>query len=358
VGRLVVPETSEQVVEAVREADGAGDPLLVIGGGSNLVVGDVGWDGTVVKVGSTGIDIRGDRIVADAGVDWDRLVAVSVLEGLSGMEKLSGVPGSVGGTPVQNVGAYGALTQEILEELTVLDRETGQVERWTADRCGFGSHRQSVFKHSDRWVVLDVTYRLERRERSGPIVYTALAGALGLSVGDTAPVADVREAVLAIRRSRKMVLDPDDHDTWSVGSFFINPVLPEVPPQVRAWNERAEAEGADGTRVIEVYPDVAGVKLPAGKLIHLSGFVPGFGLDWGNGKVALSSAHALVVTNRGGATTSDVMKFAAHIRAGVEATFGVRLGPECDLVHCSFSGALRRPWGATPSSSPGTRSSG
>ena len=321
IGRLLVASTGEHAVDLIREVDKAGEPLLVIGGGSNLVVGDVGWDGAVVKMASTGIRIEGDLITVDAGAEWDEVVGTVVAEGLAGIETLSGIPGSVGGTPVQNVGAYGTLTSDVLESLTVYDRTTGLVERWQPDQCGFGSHRQSVFKHSDRWVVLDVTLRLRRSDRSIPITAPIIAERLGITVGATAALADVRDAVLAQRRDRKMVLDPDDHDTWSVGSFFINPVLAEVPAAARDCPTQ---------------PDVKGTKLHAAWLIHNAGFAPGYGVDWGNGSVALSSRHALAVTNRGGATTADVMKFAAHIRDGVAAKFDIRLNPECDLINCSY----------------------
>ncbi|WFE52892.1 UDP-N-acetylmuramate dehydrogenase [Micromonospora sp. WMMD1155] len=321
IGRLHTPETIPEVVDLLHETTAAGDPLLVMGGGSNLIVGDVGWDGTVIKTASSEFDIDGEVVTAAAGVEWDHLVRTTVAEGLAGLEALSGIPGLVGGTPVQNVGAFGTVTSDVLAWLSVYDRQTGALERWTPDRCGFGSHRQSVFKHSDRWVVVDVTYRLRRSDQSKPIGYAELAARLGIEVGGTAAPADVREAVLALRRGRGMILDPEDHDTWSVGSFFINPVLAEVPDSVR-----------DCPR----YPDAKGTKLPAAWLIERAGFPRGFGHDWGNGTVALSSRHALAVTNRGGATTSEVMKFAAHIREGVEACFGIRLGPECDLVNCSF----------------------
>ncbi|MEU7803238.1 UDP-N-acetylmuramate dehydrogenase [Micromonospora arborensis] len=321
IGRLYVPETTPEAVELLRQATAADDPLLVMGGGSNLVVGDVGWDGTVVRMATSEFGIDGELLTAAAGVEWDNVVKAAVDEGLSGLEALSGIPGLVGGTPVQNVGAFGTVTSDVLDSLTVYDRQTGRVERWTPDRCGFGSHRQSVFKHSDRWVVVEVTYRLRRSGQSRPIEYAELAKRLGIEVGGTASPADVREAVLALRRSRAMVLDPEDHDTWSVGSFFINPVLAEVPESARECPR---------------YPDVKGTKLPAAWLIERAGFSRGYGLEWGDGTVALSSRHALAVTNRGGATTSEVMKFAAHIRAGVEARFGIRLGPECDLVNCSF----------------------
>ncbi|NGM14331.1 UDP-N-acetylmuramate dehydrogenase [Verrucosispora sioxanthis] len=321
VGRLLVPESMSQLVDALHESAGSDDPLLVMGGGSNLVVGDIGWHGTVIKVGSSELDVDGERVTAAAGVDWDHVVRVSLDQGLAGLEALSGIPGAAGGTPVQNVGAFGTVTSDVLESLLVFDRTTGDLERWPADRCGFGSHRQSVFKRSDRWVVVEVTFRLRRSEQSRAIEYADLANRLGIEVGGTAAPADVRQAVLELRRSRGMVLDPRDHDTWSVGSFFVNPVLADVP-------ERA----AECPR----YFDVKGTKLPAAWLIERSGFPRGYGREWGNGTVSLSTRHALSVTNRGGATASDVMKFAAHIRDGVEARFGIRLGPECDLVNCSF----------------------
>jgi UDP-N-acetylmuramate dehydrogenase len=320
-GQFFEAKSTPHAIELLKEHGGDDDPLLVMGGGSNLVVGDIGWHGTVIKMASSEVEIDGELVTAAAGVEWDYLVHTTLSEGLTGLETLSGVPGSVGGTPVQNVGAYGTLTSDLLDSLSVYDRKTGLLERWTPDRCGFGSHRQSVFKHSDRWVVLDVTYRLRRGAQSKPIEYALLAETLGIDIGGTAAPTDVRETVLALRRERRMVLDPEDHDTWSVGSFFINPVLEEVPPRA------AECPS---------YYDIKGVKLSAAWLIHNAGFPPGYGLDWGNGTVALSSRHALAVTNRGGATTSDVMKFAAHIRDGVEARFDIRLGPECDLVNCSY----------------------
>jgi UDP-N-acetylmuramate dehydrogenase len=318
---LHVATSTPHAVDLLRDADAAGEPLLVMGGGSNLVVGDVGWDGTVVRMESAEFDIDGDRVTAAAGVEWDYLVDAVVSAGLVGIEALSGIPGSVGGTPVQNVGAYGTLTSDVLESLTVYDRTTGQVETWLPERCGFGSHRQSVFKHSDRWVVLDVTLRLHRGAQSKTVTAAPIAERLGIEVGGTAAPAEVRAAVLAQRRDRKMVLDPDDHDTWSVGSFFINPVLAEVPARARECPNQ---------------PDIKGTKLHAAWLIQHAGFLPGYGTDWGNGTVALSSRHTLAVTNRGGATTADVMKFAAHIRDGVAAMFDVRLNPECDLINCSY----------------------
>jgi UDP-N-acetylmuramate dehydrogenase len=310
-----------ELVELVGRADAAQLPVLILGGGSNLVVGDEGWDGLTVKIDTAGIDIDGTTVRAAAGVDWDLLVRTTLEEGLAGFEALSGVPGTVGGTPVQNVGAFGTLTSDLLTSVTVYDRTTGEISEWANERCGFGSHRQSAFKHTDRYVVLAVSYQLRRSGQSGPVNYAEIARRLEIEPGGTADTQDVRRAVLAARAARGSVLDPADHDTWSVGSFFINPVLAEVPPQA-----------APSPR----YPDPLGTKLPAGWLIEHAGFPPGYGMDWGRGTVALSSKHALAVTNRGGATTSEVMAFAAHLRDGVEAAFGIRLGPECHLVNCSI----------------------
>ncbi|MGH3996039.1 MAG: UDP-N-acetylmuramate dehydrogenase [Pseudonocardiaceae bacterium] len=320
-GEYEVAYETEHLAALIRQADAAGKPVLVIGGGSNLVVGDQGFEGLVVRVATSGLKIHGEDVTVDAGVDWDTVVTTSLDAGLAGLEPLSGIPGSTGGTPVQNVGAYGGLTSELLRHLTVYDRATGATERWAPDRCGFGSHRQSVFKHTDRYVVLDVTFQLARGTRSRPVRYAALAERLGVLPGDTAPTSEVRDAVLALRRERGMVLVAGDHDTWSVGSFFLNPVLTSVPAKARDCPH---------------YPDPAGTKLSAAWLIDHAGFSRGYGHDWGRGTVALSSKHALAVTNRGGATTAEVMEFAAHIRDGVEQRFDIRLGPECDLVTCKI----------------------
>ncbi|GAA2363122.1 UDP-N-acetylenolpyruvoylglucosamine reductase [Catellatospora methionotrophica] len=321
IGRLEVARSTPHAIDLLRDAGDTDEPLLVLGGGSNLVVGDVGWDGTVVRMASGEFDIDGELVTAAAGVEWDHLVRTVLAAGLSGVEALSGIPGSVGGTPVQNVGAYGTVTSDVLESVTVFDRTTDEVEVWSPERCGFGTHRMSVFKHSDRWVVLDVTYRLRRGGQSAPVTFPAVAKRLGIEVGGTADPADVREAVLEQRRARGMVLDAADHDTWSVGSFFLNPVLAEVPDRAR------ECPGQ---------PDAKGTKLHAAWLIQHAGFGPGYGSDWGNGTVSLSTRHTLALTNRGGATTADVLKFAAHIRDGVQSTFDVDLTPECHLVNCSF----------------------
>ena len=317
-------ESADEAVELTRSADADDIPVLVVGGGSNLVVGDSGFDGRVLHVGFSGIRVDDDLIAVDAGTDWDSVVATTIEDGFGGLETLSGVPGSTGGTPVQNVGAYGTLISEYLEYVTVYDRQSREVTTIAGADCGFGSHRQSIFKHSDRWVILTVHLRLPRTTTSQPIRYAGLAQALGCEIGDRAPVDEVRQTVLELRRSRGMVYDESDRDTWCVGSFFINHVLKEVPAKAAA---------------APTYPDPAGIKLPAGWLIDHAGFPPGYGADFARGRVRLSPRHALVVTNRGDATTAEVMAFAAHIREGVEAAFDIRLGPECDLVNCSFDDA-------------------
>lgn len=323
---FAVATDTNQLVELVRSADAGGVPLLVMSGGSNLVVGDEGWDGLTVKVASTGLRIDGGTVEADAGLDWDQLVRLTLEHGLGGFEQLSGIPGSVGGTPVQNVGAFGAVTSDVLRSVTVYNRDAQAVEEWPAARCGFGT-RQSVFKRCDRYILLRVGYRLRSTGQSNPLDFDALVGRLGIEPGGTASTSDVRRAVLELRRERGSIYDPNDHDTWGTGSFFVNPILPEVPPAALAAG-------------VPHYPDPKGIKLAAGWLIHRSGFPPGYGADFGRGSVRLSSKHALAVSNRGDATTAEVMAFARHIRDGVEARFGVRLSPECDLVNCSLDAAL------------------
>ncbi|GAA3395394.1 UDP-N-acetylmuramate dehydrogenase [Cryptosporangium minutisporangium] len=325
---LVTAADASEIVEAVRLADATGQPLLVLAGGSNVVVADQGFRGTVVLVRSGGVvaSRRGDAIEAtvQAGHDWDALVAEAVAEGWSGLECLSGIPGSTGATPIQNVGAYGAEVAETLIDVTVYDRVADQVVQLSAAECGFG-YRHSTFKETDRYVVLSVRFRLTPQRESQPLRYGELTRVLGVPAGGTAPLGDVRDAVLALRRGKGMVLDPDDPDTRSVGSFFTNPVLdpavfaelearlPEAPPR---W------EGADGR-----------VKTSAAWLIERAGFRRGYGRDG----VAISTKHTLALTNRGDGTTAALLSLAEEIVAGVRDAFGVTLVPEPRLVGVDFS---------------------
>jgi UDP-N-acetylmuramate dehydrogenase len=310
---LVEARSSDELVAAVRAADAAGSPVLVVGGGSNLVVADEGWPGTVVLVRSQGVERVGDEVTVQAGVVWDEFVALSVQEQWSGLAAMSGIPGLTGATPVQNVGAYGVEVADTLVRVQVLDRSTGGVESWRRERCSFG-FRTSTFKHTDRWVVLAVTFTLPASPLAPPVRYVELAGRLGVSPGDRAPSDLVRKTVLELRRSKGMVLDAADPDTWSVGSFFVNPFVDpaRVPEGCPNWT-------VDGR-----------VKLSAAWLIEQAGFGKGYRGRATN--VSVSTKHSLALTNRGGGTTEELLSLAREIRDGVEGRFGVRLRPEARLA--------------------------
>ncbi len=330
--RLLEAATEDSVVEAVLAADRGHEPLLVLAGGSNVVVADEGFPGTVVRVATRGVrraELGGDRVRLEvqAGEPWDHLVAACVEEGLAGVEALAGIPGSVGATPIQNVGAYGQEVAETIASVRVLDRSRGSIERLAADACGF-TYRSSAFKRTPgRWVVLAVTLELERRGRSSPLRYGELARALGLEPGERAPLAAVREAVLALRRAKGMVLDAADPDSVSAGSFFTNPVLDGA-----AWDALL-ARLPGGARP-PAWPDGDGrVKTSAAWLIERAGFARGQGRPNG---IAISSKHTLALTNRGAGTTSELLGFARAMAEGVRAAFGVELVPEPVLVGASW----------------------
>ena len=324
--RLVTAHTEDEVVEALREADAAGDRVLVLGGGSNLVLPDAHFDGTVVRVLSHGLRSRreGDDVLleASAGEDWDGFVALCVADRLVGVECLSGIPGLVGGTPVQNVGAYGQDVSQTIASVRVLDRTTGEVGRVDADACGF-SYRRSAFKGSDRRVVLAVEFRLSVGDLSAPVRYAELARALGVGVGERAPLEEVRATVLALRRGKGMVVDPADPDSRSAGSFFTNPLLDAG--QAASLRARAAERGVTLTEHVE--PD-GRVKVSAAWLIEHSGFAKG----WGEGAVGLSTKHVLALVNRGGASGQDLRTAARQVRDGVREAFGVELVPEPVLL--------------------------
>ncbi|WP_199430978.1 UDP-N-acetylmuramate dehydrogenase [Qaidamihabitans albus] len=324
--RFLVAETTGELVSAVRELDAAGEPVLLLGGGSNLVVADAGFDGTVVRIGTTG---REGWEVA-AGQNWDDFVAETVAAGAGGVECLSGIPGSVGATPIQNVGAYGCEISEVLHSIRFYDRGSGEVRTMTAADLGF-AYRTSVLKGTDAGVVLSVRFTLREDGLSAPIRYAELARALGVEVGARVPVADAREAVLALRRGKGMVLDPADHDTWSAGSFFTNPIVTEGDlPDVLA--RIAGVVGADVA--VPQYAAPGGVKLSAAWLIERAGF--GRGHPGPGGRVSLSTKHTLALTNRGEASTGDLLALAREVRDGVRARFGVTLAPEPLLINCTL----------------------
>jgi UDP-N-acetylmuramate dehydrogenase len=321
--RLVVAETDDEVVETVRAADARGEPLLVLGGGSNLVVADAGFDGTVLQVATRGVEVAAHAehaLEIAAGVDWDHAVSLAVDEGYAGVEALSGIPGRVGAAPIQNVGAYGQEVAQTVARVRVLDRTTHDVVDLAPEDCGFG-YRDSTFKRiPDRFVVLAVAFALEHSRLGAPVRYAELARRLGVEPGDRAPAADVRQAVLDLRRGKGMVLDPDDHDTWSAGSFFTNPLLDpadadRLPAEAPRWPER------DGR-----------VKTSAAWLIEQAGF----GKGYGSGAARVSSKHTLALTNRGGATADDLLALARELRDGVRDRFGVELTVEPVLVGVSL----------------------
>jgi UDP-N-acetylmuramate dehydrogenase len=323
--RLVETASAREIVEVVRTADAAGEPLLLLGGGSNVVVADEGVRGTALLVRTRGRRIEklydGTVVLtAEAGEDWDELVAATVDVGLGGLECLSGIPGSTGATPVQNVGAYGVEVADVLLDVDLWDRRAGCARPHVpAAELGMG-YRASVLKHRDDAIVLRVRFRLREDGASASIRYPELARALDVPVGATVPVADARAAVLALRRGKGMVLDAVDHDTWSVGSFFTNPVLraaqaPDLPGP--RWPVGAEE-----------------VKLSAAWLIENAGFRRG---QLGPvGRVGLSGKHVLALSNRGGGTTDELLALARQVRDGVKDRFGVDLSPEPVLVGCAL----------------------
>lgn len=330
---LVTPSSADDLVATISRLDAAGEPVLVIGGGSNLLVGDAGVDATVVRVTHADVVVEphpdgGVRMVVGAGADWDAIVADSVARGLGGLECLSGIPGSVGATPVQNVGAYGVEIADVLDGVELLDRATGE-RSWVAPSALGLGYRTSALKHRDERIVLTVAFRLTDDGVSAPIRYRELAGVLGVDMGERAAVADVREAVLALRRGKGMVLDADDPDTWSSGSFFTNPVVSETDLPAVEDAVRTRLGSADMPR----YPAADGVKLSAGWLIEKAGF--GRGFPGPDAPARLSTKHTLALTNRGSASAEDIAALARRVRDGVQEAFGVRLHPEPVLVACT-----------------------
>jgi UDP-N-acetylmuramate dehydrogenase len=311
--RLIEVEDVADLVSAVREADEAGRPLLLLGSGSNVIAPDDGWPGDVVLVRLRGIGGTADAMTVGAGHDWDDFVGFTVANGLAGVEALSGIPGSTGATPVQNVGAYGQEVAQTITAVRVYDRAEKAERVLTPAECGFAYRDSRLKQRPGRFVVLDVTFALDEGGRSRPVGYAELARRLGVEIGDVAPLADVREAVLDLRRGKSMVLDPADPNSRSAGSFFTNPVVPA---------ERA-VEGCPGWPVGDGL-----VKLSAAWLVEHAGF----GKGTREGRVGTSSAHSLALTTEPGATASELLAFADRIVATVQQQFGVTLTREPTAV--------------------------
>lgn len=335
--------TEDELIAAVRDADANHTPVLLIAGGSNLLIGDEGFDGTAIVVRSSGIDFNdeagscgGTFLTVQAGHVWDEVVAASLEHGSVGLEPLSGIPGSAGATPFQNVGAYGTDVSHTLASVRVWDRVENRIRTLFNGDLDFG-YRTSLLKTTNyvpgiafapRFVVLSVDFQLLPGDLSAPIRYAQLADALGVTVGAKAPAAEVREAVLALRDSKGMVYRPEDPDTHSTGSFFTNPIV----------------DAATAARLPENaprYPDPRGVKLSAAWLIENAGFAKGYGLpgtpgaNITGGRASLSTKHTLALTNRGDASAADITALALHVRDGVERAFGIRLHPEPLVVSSS-----------------------
>jgi UDP-N-acetylmuramate dehydrogenase len=339
--RVVEVTNSDEIVATVRAADATGEPLLLLGGGSNVVIADEGFPGTAVllRTGGDGLGFGrgGDGRVAmtvPAGMDWDAVVEATIVQGWSGIECLSGIPGAAGATPIQNVGAYGQEVSHSIVEVTVYDRVEQRTVAMRADDCAFG-YRSSLFKGNDRWVVLSVAFVLREGGESEPIRYEQLARALGVEVGDRVPLPLVRDAVLELRRSKGMVLDPADPDTRSAGSFFTNPIL--SADEFAALSARcADLLGADVP--VPSWPESGDrVKVPAAWLIERAGFTKGYG----PGPVRISTKHTLALTNAGHGSTAELLDLAREVTAGVHKTFGVSLHPEPVLVNTSLGTPIR-----------------
>jgi len=324
--RMAEPECEQDIADAAREARTRGDSLFVLGAGSNVVVPDEGFAGSVLRIRTRGVEPQSEpeRVLVDvaAGEDWDDLVARAVGEGWCGIEAMSGIPGWVGATPIQNVGAYGQEVRDTIASVRAYDRASGGFVELRPDECRFG-YRSSVFKGSQRWIVTRVRFAFARGHEA-PVRYAELARSLAVDEGARAPLAAVREAVIALRRAKGMVLDPADPESVSAGSFFVNPVVDAAT--LAAVAARAAAAPPS-------FPAGDGrYKISAGWLVERAGFVKG----WGPGRVGVSRKHALALVHRGGGTTAELLALARTIRDGVRAILGVTLEPEPVLVGGSW----------------------
>ena len=323
--KLVHVATEEELVSAVKAADAAGEEVLVIGGGSNVLVGDEGFNGTVIRVETKGNSYHvdacsGGMITVAAGEDWDGFVEWILNKGFAGLETMSGIPGTVGGAPIQNIGAYGHEVAEVIARVRTWDRKAGAYKTFSNSECEF-SYRSSVFKKNPgRYVIIDVTFQLRNGEMSLPITYKELASYLGVDLEARALVSDVRKAVLALRAAKGMLLDEKDHDTWSAGSFFVNPIVSK---------EIAATLPADAPR----WPQADGrIKTSAAWLMENAGMKKG---KAHNG-AAISTKHVLALVNTGSATAADIVDIARSARSAVQEKFGITLEPEVQFVGLSL----------------------
>jgi UDP-N-acetylmuramate dehydrogenase len=342
--RLLEPPTRAELLETTLATWSSPEDWLLLGGGSNLVVADDGFDGDVIRVATRGITAtraegeRPVRLTVEAGEPWDAVVAHAVAHGWSGIEALSGIPGSTGAAPVQNIGAYGQELSSSLVAVDFLDFDDDAVHRIPAAELGLG-YRTSALKRGRLGLVVGLELALhDGGGLSQPIAYAQLADALGVRIGDRVPVGDLRTAVLALRASKGMLWDPADPDSASAGSFFTNPVVTEqfargLPSEAPRWPTAPE----EAARVLPLGSDIPPlprgdylVKLSAAWLIERAGITRGFALD--GSRAAISSKHTLAIVNRGGATAADIAQLAGFIQTRVLSEFGVVLHPEPVLV--------------------------
>jgi UDP-N-acetylmuramate dehydrogenase len=332
--RFIVADSEEAIVDAVAGADSRGDALFVLGGGSNVVVGDEGHDGVVVKIASRGVRVAresdGVRIVAAAGEPWDDLVARCVDEGWSGVACMSGIPGLVGATPIQNVGAYGQELADTATRVRVFDREARALVDLSRDACAF-TYRDSMFKRTSRYVVVEVELVL-RATGDSRVRYAELERALGVASGASAPSRAIRDTVLRLRRAKGMVVDDADPESVSAGSFFVNPVCDAARADAIEARARELGVTTSDERMPRFAMERGRFKLSAGWLIERSGFRKGYG----DGRVGISTKHALALVHRGGGTTRELLDLARVVRDGVAQRFGVVLVPEPVLVGCAL----------------------
>jgi UDP-N-acetylmuramate dehydrogenase len=347
---LLEPASADDLVAVAREVWASGDDWIAIGGGSNVVISDDGVPGTVIRIVTRGIEKlaahkSGVTLRVQAGEPWDDLVAYTVGRGLAGLEALSGIPGSTGAAPIQNIGAYGQELSSVLDSIEFLDYLSGDLVQLSGAELGLG-YRRSVLKGGRPGIVVAVTLRLSENPGalSDPIQYPQLAAALGAQVGDRLPVAEVREAVLALRSTKGMILDPTDPDSVSAGSFFTNPIVSDgfarsLPADVPRWTVAPDDASAVITPLEAYSPahlasplraESRGVKLSAAWLIERAGVTRGFRLPGSN--AAISSKHSLAIVNTGGATALQIAELARYVQTRVLAAYGVVLQPEPVLV--------------------------
>ena len=317
--KFVEVGTESEIIAAI---EAAGDsPVLIIGGGTNVLISDKGFEGTVIRIVNHSLQSEidacsGATLTIGAGENWDDFVATTIERGFAGLETLSGIPGTVGAAPIQNIGAYGHEVSEFITRVRTYDRVAKEIKTFTNEQCDF-SYRNSYFKaHPGKYVILDVQFQIRIGEMSNPITYAELAKKLGINVGEKAPVIATRKAVLELRGAKGMLLNPDDQDSWSAGSFFTNPIvsaeiaaqLPEGAPQ---WPT------SDGR-----------VKTSAAWLIEHSGVNKGDAV----GGARISTKHVLALTNSGDATAEDIATLAKSAQKSVYEKFGITLEAEVNLV--------------------------